>query len=239
MTNTAPANMIQERQQQHHHESGDAGSALHVEGHGAQGDEKDSHKGGLHWLPFVNRAAFLRAAIVAVVIGSVLTLINQSGWVVGRDPLELLPFILAFVTPFLVVTISQSAAARRAFVDAAGIGAPARPKRFIATTISHGIPARAVAIGLTIGSVNAIIILVGALLRSGNLTVVSIGLLGQVYALPLLFGALSQAISYRRAAHFGPTMTLRPTSAKLVDRAVSGTIIQQPVMLPIRWRFLI
>ena len=58
------------------------------------------------------------------------------------------------------------------------------------------------AIGLTIGSVNAIIILVGGLLRSGNLTVVSIGLLGQVYALPLLFGALSQAISYRRAAHF-------------------------------------
>ena len=34
----------------------------------------------LRWLPFVNRAVVVRSAIVAVVIGSVLTLINQSGW---------------------------------------------------------------------------------------------------------------------------------------------------------------
>ena len=32
----------------------------------------------LGWLPLVNRAIFLRATIIAVVIGSVLTLINQS-----------------------------------------------------------------------------------------------------------------------------------------------------------------
>ncbi len=76
---------------------------------------------GLRWLPFVHRAVFLRSAIVAVVIGSVLTLINQSGWVVGSDPLQILPFILVVVTPFVVVTISQVAAVRRAFIDAARI----------------------------------------------------------------------------------------------------------------------
>ncbi len=156
---------------------------------------------GLRWLPFVNRAVFLRSAIVAVVFGSVLTLINQSGWVVGSDPLQILPFILVFVTPFVVVTISQVAAVRRAFIDAARHGAPTSPEGFIATTVSHGIPARAVSIGLVAGSINATVILAGALFRSGDLAAVSVALLGQVYALPLLFGVLSQAISYRRSRY--------------------------------------
>ncbi|MCG8606927.1 hypothetical protein MJD09_18335 [bacterium] len=156
---------------------------------------------GLSWLPFANRVVFLRSAIVAIVIGSVLTLINQSGWVEGSEPLQLLPFILVFMTPFVVVTLSQVVAVRRAFMDAARHGAPVSPKGFIATIISHGIPARAVATGLTIGSINAIIILTGAFLCLGDLEAVSFALLGQAYVLPLLFGVLSQAISYRRAAY--------------------------------------
>jgi hypothetical protein len=154
---------------------------------------------GLRWSPFVNRAVVVRSAIVAVLIGSVLTLINQSGWVVGSDPLQLLPLILVFVTPFAVVAISQVAAVRRAFIDAARRRSPVRPESFFATTISHGIPASAVAIGLFIGSINAIITLAGALLQSVDLTAVSVAPLTQAYALPLLFGVLSQAISYRRA----------------------------------------
>ncbi len=153
----------------------------------------------LRWLPFVNRAVFLRSAIVAVLIGSVLTLINQPGWVVGSDSLQLLPFILVFLTPFVVVTISQVAGVRRAYIDSVRHGARASPEGFIATTVSHGIPARAVAIGLVFGSLNAIMILGDALLRSGDLSAVSVALLGQVYALPLLFGVLSQAMSYRRS----------------------------------------
>ncbi len=206
MTNTAYTHAIHERTHQRHHGSGNADSLQSVEGHSgrddghrAHGHWHDAHKGGLRWLPFVNRAVFLRSAIVAVVIGSVLTLINQSGWVVGSDPLQLLPFILVFVTPFVVVAISQVAAARRAFMDAARHGAPTSPEGFVATTISHGIPARALAIGLIIGSVNAIIILAGALLNSGDLAAVSVAPLGQAYVLPLLFGVLSQTISYRRA----------------------------------------
>ncbi len=168
---------------------------------------------GMRWLPFVNRAVVLRSAIVAAVIGSVLTSINQPGWVVGSDPLQLLPFILVFVTPFVVVAISQVAAVRRAFTDAIRHGGPASPEGFLGTTISHGIPARAVAIGLIIGSINAIIIVAGALMRSGDLAAVPVALLGQVYALPLLFGVLSQAISYRRAELLFE-LTLDATSEK-------------------------
>ena len=140
-----------------------------------------------------------RSAIVAVVIGGVLTLINQSAWAAVREPLQILQFILVFVTPFVVVAISQVAAVRRAFIDAIRNGTHPNPESFIDTFISHGIPARAVAIGLIIGSINAIIILANALLRSGDLAAVSIPLLAQAYVLPLLFGVLSQTISYRRA----------------------------------------
>ena len=136
MTNTAHTHVIHERTQQYRHGSGDADSEHHVENHsgreddhGAHGHGQDAHKGGLRWLPFLNSAVFLRSAIVAVVIGSVLTLINQSRWVVGSDPLQLLPFILVFVTPFVVVAISQVVAARRAFIDAGRRGAPRESRR--------------------------------------------------------------------------------------------------------------
>jgi hypothetical protein len=153
----------------------------------------------LGWLPLVNRAIFLRATIIAVVIGIVLTLINQSGSVAGSEPLKLLPFIMVFLTPFTVVTIAQIAGVRQAYIDSVRHGAPARPEGFIATTVSHGIPARAVAIGLVFGSLNAIIALADTLFHSGDLAAVSVAPLGQAYVLPLLFGLLSQAISYRRS----------------------------------------
>ncbi len=155
----------------------------------------------LGWLPLVNRAIFLRATIIAVVIGIVLTLINQSGWVAGSEPLKLLPFIMVFLTPFTVVTIAQIAGVRQAYIDSVGRGAPAGPEGFIATTISHGIPARAAAIGLVFGSLNAIIVFADALLRSGAHAAVSVVPLVQAYVLPLLFGLLSQTISYRRSRY--------------------------------------
>lgn len=152
----------------------------------------------LRWLPFVNRIIFVRSAIIAVVIGSILTVINQPGWVAGSDPLQLLQLMLVFLMPFAVVTVSQVAGIRRANIDSVGRGVPATPEGFLTTTVSHGIPARAVAIGLVIGSLNTIIVVANALLSTSDLSAVSIASLGQAYVLPLVFGALSQAISYRR-----------------------------------------
>ncbi|MFK7777084.1 MAG: hypothetical protein QM501_03025 [Gimesia sp.] len=148
----------------------------------------------------MNRTVFLRSGIVAIIIGSVLTVINQRGWIRGSDPLQLLPLILVFVTPFVVVAVSQVVAIRKAFIDAGKYESSANPEGFFATTISHGIPVRAVAIGLTIGSINALISIADTLLHMDDLTTLSIIPLSQGYLLPLLFGILSQAISYRRAA---------------------------------------
>lgn len=155
----------------------------------------------LSWLPFVNRTIVLRAVIVAVIVGSILTLINQFGWVAGREPPQLLQLSLVFLLPFSVVTVAQVAGVRRANIDSVGHGAPASPEGFMATLRSHGIPARAVAIGLGFGSLNAIIVFADAILRSGDISAVSVVALVQAYVLPLLFGMLSQAISYRRSRY--------------------------------------
>ena len=152
----------------------------------------------LGWLSLVNRAILVRATIVAVMIGSILTLVNQSGWVFGSDSLELVQLILVFGLPFGVVTVSQIAGLRRAYFDTVGLIAPATPESIIATAVSHGIPARAVAIGLAFGSLNASIVLADVFLRSADLAEVSVVSLAQAYALPLLFAVLSQVISYRR-----------------------------------------
>ena len=153
------------------------------------------------WLQSVNRSIFVRATIIAVIIGSALTLVNQSGWIAGSEPLQLLPLILVFLTPFAVVTIAQVAGLRQAHIDSGGHGGPARPESFMATAVAHGIPARAAAIGLVFGSVNAVITLADAYLRSGDLAAVSVAPLAQAYVLPLLFGLLSQVISYRRSGY--------------------------------------
>ena len=153
----------------------------------------------LHWLQFATRFTFLRAAIVAMLIGSILTLVNQPGWIVGSNPLQVLPLILVFLIPFCVVTVSQVLGARQAYIDSVELEAVDSVERFVATVASHGIPARAVAIGLVFGSINLAIVLSDALLRSDDLGAISVLPLGQAYVLPFLFGLLSQTISYRRS----------------------------------------
>ena len=150
------------------------------------------------WLSLVDRAVLIRATIVAIVIGSILTVINQSGWIFGDESLEILQVILVFGLPFGVVTVSQIVGRRRAHADSVGHGTPANPENVAITAVSHGIPARAVIISLAFGSLNAVIILSDVFLRSADLAAVSVVSLGQAFVLPLLFAELSQVVSYRR-----------------------------------------
>jgi hypothetical protein len=157
----------------------------------------------LCWIALIDRPIVLRSAIVAVVLGSVLTLINQPGWVSGNEPLQLLPFILVFLTPFAVVMVAQIAGVRQAHIESAAQGMSASPEGLIRTITSHGIPARAVVIGAVFGSLNAILSVADEYSRSGDLAALEIAPLGQAYVLPLVFGLVSQAISYRRSRYQG------------------------------------
>lgn len=154
----------------------------------------------LRWMPFLTRAVFIRSAVVALIIGVALTLTNQSGAVFGSDTFDILPLFMVFVTPFSVITISQATAVRRASLDAMKLRLPAERSRFLATALANGIPERAISVGLIVGTVNTAIILTETAIRTGGLATAPAALIGQAYVLPILFGVLSQTVSYRRAA---------------------------------------
>ncbi len=142
-----------------------------------------------------------RAGIVALILGSVLTLTNQSGAIFGADTVQVLPLVLVYVTPFVVVTVSQVLGIWRALLDVRRGRAPDFPQgAFLATVISHGIPFRALLLGSIVGTANTSIVVSAALIGGGNFADIPTALIGQAFVLPMLFGLVSQAVSYRRAA---------------------------------------
>ena len=147
----------------------------------------------------------LRAAVIALGLGSVLTLANQAGAIFGAEKLQLLPMVLVYATPFVVVAVSQLLGIQRAVLDARS-GAPNRPadESFLSTVLSHGIPLRALRLGLLVGGFNAFLVIAVALQQQGGLSAVPWALLGQALCFPVLFGMLSQAVSYRRAFPHSP-----------------------------------
>ncbi len=66
----------------------------------------------------IDAGVIRRAGIVALVLGSVLTLANQSGAIFGGGTVQVLPLVLVYLTPFVVVTVSQVLGIRRALLDA-------------------------------------------------------------------------------------------------------------------------
>ncbi len=142
-----------------------------------------------------------RAGIVALILGSVLTLANQPGAIFGGVSVQVLPLILVYLTPFVVVTVSQLLGIRLALLDAGRGQAPVFPRgAFLATALSRGIPLRSLLLGLIVGTVNTSIVISAALMDGGKLADLPAALIGQAFVLPVLFGLVSQTISYRRAA---------------------------------------
>lgn len=142
-----------------------------------------------------------RAGIISAALGSVLTLANQSDALFGTANIQYFPLVLVFLTPFVVVTLSQVLGIRQAMNDASVHDAPDdRSENIFSTATSHGIPLRAALVGLIVGGVNVIIVLSEALVGQGQIANVAVAPIVQAFLLPVLFGMVSQAIGYRRAA---------------------------------------
>ncbi len=176
---------------------------------------ENRHSRGLPELPQLKAGVLRRSMILALIIGSALTLVNQFDALFGSDLIQVLPLILVYVTPFAVIAISQLAAIRQAWFDAKEERMPRIREHLVATALSHGIPARAVTIGLIIGAINSAIILTATFLRTGDIGTTPVALLGQAYALPVLFGFVSQAVAYRRVAEL--------KASKSGERSPTGT----------------
>ena len=141
-----------------------------------------------------------RAAIVAAVIGAGLTLTNQRAALFGPETFDGLSMSLSFVAPFLVVIVSQVLGIR-AFRRETGGAAAQRPESFWETLANHGIALRAFGTAIVAGSILTAIMIVLAGLDGGQAGLgpsVPPSQIAQVYVLPLVFGAVSQALAFRR-----------------------------------------
>lgn len=137
------------------------------------------------------KAVFSRAAIVAAVLGTVLTVVNQLGAIIGPSDLQWLPLFLVYLTPFVVVSASQVMGAQAAARAKGWQGE--KYERFLMTLFSHGIIRRAVVLSLAIGGANIAIIIAGRQLNQ-----LPVAQLLQLVTLSVSFGALSQSLSFRR-----------------------------------------
>ncbi len=141
-----------------------------------------------------------RAAIIALAIGSALAAINQTEAVTGAAAFDIASLALGYLAPFVVVVISQVLGIRAGFREAA-VARPAAigDEPFLRTALSHGIPVRAVAVALTAGTILTAIMAGLTVAAGGDPYQLPLDQVGQVYALPLVFGLISQSVAYRRA----------------------------------------
>ncbi len=143
----------------------------------------------------------IRSAVIAVLLGSILTVLNQSDAVLADARFEFLPLLQVYVTPFLVVSLSQVLGRRQAQLDAReDPGLERARESFLATAMSHGIARRSAALGLAAGSANTMIAISTSLLFGAGVAALPGALLAQSFVLPAVFGLLSQTLAYRRAA---------------------------------------
>lgn len=137
-----------------------------------------------------------RAAIMAIIIGSALSLSGQHTALFGPAEIKILPMILAFLTPFVIVIISQVLGIR----EARKVKSPNIKKyqSFMRTLFSHGILNRSIALGLVAGGINTAIVASANLAAGQGLNHLPITLIVQALTLPIIFGAISQTLSFRR-----------------------------------------
>jgi hypothetical protein len=150
-----------------------------------------------HAVPYAG--IFRRAVVIALILGTTLTLLNQSEAVFGEGTIQYLPLALVYLFPFIVVSISQFLGIRQALIDTrnTAVSGPLREHPLV-TPFRHGIPVRAVIVGLIIGTLAAGIILLAGNPEGDTIHDLSIALTAQGYILPAFFGLFSQTVTYRR-----------------------------------------
>jgi hypothetical protein len=138
-----------------------------------------------------------RATVIAAILGTTLTLLNQPNAIFGAAQFQWLPLILVYLTPFLVVCVSHILGINQARKELAW---RARfHEDFAATLVSHGILARAVVLGLAAGGINTAIVAADGFAAGRDLDQMPVALIIQALTLPIVFGAVSQTLAFRRA----------------------------------------
>lgn len=153
------------------------------------------------WLDHLSFNILKRSFLLALIIGGLLTLVNQYSALFSGDSLKVLPLVQVFLTPFGVITLSQLGATQQAKLDA-GQTQVESLSGILSIMGSHNIPLRAALIAFVAVGINSVIAITNTSQTFASLMVSSWPLLAQSFVVPLFFGAFSQAMTYRRCLAF-------------------------------------
>ncbi len=139
-----------------------------------------------------------RSLILSIIIGAILTLLNQPSAIFGQVELKLLPTIFMFITPFIVITLSQLVANEQARIHEANGQKRSRNISFVNILVNHNVVPRALIIAVVMGLINCILMGLISLYENESLSLLSTSLVVQFFILPLIFGGLSQTLTLKR-----------------------------------------
>lgn len=145
----------------------------------------------------LSHAVLIRSVLLALIIGSILTYVNQFSAVLGTSVFNKLQLLLAYLTPFIVILLSQVLAIKQAEIHKTQNKVLSVSRQLKTRKLAENIFVRALLISIFVGSVNSAIV-VTTQYHYSKIDSLPWFLLIQSYVLPLVFGALSQAMAYRR-----------------------------------------
>ena len=153
------------------------------------------------WFQHLSPDILKRSFVLALGIASLLTLVNQNAAVLGQQNFRVLALVLAFLTPFIVILLSQLGATHQVMNDQRHKKQNTATQSLVQTMGKHNIPKRALIIALCAGSITTVVFLSERLWLAGELNQLPLPQIAQSYALPFIFGLFSQAMAYRRGVN--------------------------------------
>ncbi len=139
-----------------------------------------------------------RSLILSMIIGVTLTLLNQPSVILGQAEFKWVTTIFMFITPFIVITLSQLVANEQARIDWPHGQNGVQESGFLNILFNHNIATRAFFIALAIGLINCILMGLISLYKNGNMSLLSTELVLQFFILPFIFGVFSQTMTLKR-----------------------------------------
>jgi len=149
-------------------------------------------------LQYLNFDVLKRAFILSLVIGAILNVTNHYSFFLEGELPKIWPIVQMFLTPFLVITLSQLLAIQYWVNTSHSMDKRIQKASFLMLLIGHKILLRSLILAVFICLINSALVSIVSLNNVGDLGQVKLLTLFQFFILPFLFGAISQTLTLRR-----------------------------------------
>lgn len=152
-------------------------------------------------------AVIIKSIILGMFIGSGLTAINQFNWLVGNGSLDLFRMLLAYITPFTVILVSQGFGIQKANI--AMQEKAVKDYGVLKILGGYGIVFRALVMGGLSGILSFLFFSLFHIAQGSVAIYPPLNMTVPAVVLPVLFGVFSQVVSFRKTIKDKSPFTMR------------------------------